>query len=199
MWDCGFEIILFPSAYTFSTELQRFRWLRALENYRLFLSQKIVCKSCGIADLISSYFLLLTPSARNRSDFGGGERWKITDFFSHRKMSVKFIGSRTGRATSWRVAGWVTSMIILRPLEQRNATYSALLSVRHFGPASVRHFGSALALLWSIFGRLLQQRWFLFTIISNISCKLLRNNRRIILLYSTRNVIKYDSHEIGSS
>ena len=149
MWDCGFDFILFPLAYTFSTESQRFWRLRALENYRLFLSQKIVCKSCGIS--------------------------------------------------SWRVAGWVTSMIILRPLEQRNATYSALLSVRHFGPASVRHFGSALALLWSIFGRLLQQRWFLFTIISNISCKLLRNNRRIILLYSTRNVIKYDSHEIGSS
>jgi len=39
---------------------------------------------------------LLTPSAQDCSNFGGSERWKITDFFSHKKLSVKVVGLRAG-------------------------------------------------------------------------------------------------------
>ena len=68
--------------------------IRSLENYRLFLSQQIICKRCGFAGSILFFFPALTLSSLYRSDFGVCNRWKITDFFFHSKLSVKVVALR---------------------------------------------------------------------------------------------------------
>ena len=88
-----------PFLWTLLFKYKIIAMIRSLEKYRLFLSRQIICKSCGFAGSLLFFFPALTLSSLYRSDFGVCNRWKITDFFFHSKLSVKVVVLRRRKRT----------------------------------------------------------------------------------------------------